>query len=717
MIFCEDPPDFSYLASSGAAIRAGEKSARIRINPLHALVVPAIVWYNAVLRNVGREASDVNKKLSRLLEPGMGLYFLVLLLFVGVAVWVKQYYVAGAELLVILLLFVHNRVASGRRKKALLHYIQSTTDSLGTAFKTGSPFPMAVIKMSDSEIIWGNASFYQISGLRDSFLHQKMEDVVPRFSTRWLTEGRTECPQDIELQGRRYRVYGNLIRSEDEHASLLLATLYLADMTEMFNVRDEYIRTRPIVTVILVDNYDELTNNLPDSAISSLDARINDRISSWCENLGGLLRKFERNRYLLIFESKDLQRLQEGKFSILDDIRAITNPSGVAATLSIGIGKDGSSFQENYAFANLSIEMALSRGGDQAVIKDRYNFNFFGGRTKETERRTKVKARVIASSLNELISQSSQVFIMGHRMADLDALGAAMGLVCICRKRARPVHIVLDQEKNAAKALLTVLQDYPEYSNLFVSGEDALLAADSKTLLIVVDTNRPDQVESLALLESVNRVAVIDHHRRAADYIEQVVLNLHEPFASSASELVTEILQYAVEPKEIRIMEAQALLAGLVLDTKNFSVRTGSRTFEAAAFLRRAGADTVDVKKLFQNDLDDTIARYQIVQAARLYRNEIAIAALEYQATRTLVAQAADELLNIKGILTSFVLYQDGDRVVISARSIGEANVQVILEPLGGGGNAATAGAQVPGKSVREVLAELVASIDKFYEG
>ena len=717
MIFCEDPPDFSYLASSGAAIRAGEKSARIRINPLHALVVPAIVWYNAVLRNVGREASDVNKKLSRLLEPGMGLYFLVLLLFVGVAVWVKQYYVAGAELLVILLLFVHNRVASGRRKKALLHYIQSTTDSLGTAFKTGSPFPMAVIKMSDSEIIWGNASFYQISGLRDSFLHQKMEDVVPRFSTRWLTEGRTECPQDIELQGRRYRVYGNLIRSEDEHASLLLATLYLADMTEMFNVRDEYIRTRPIVTVILVDNYDELTNNLPDSAISSLDARINDRISSWCENLGGLLRKFERNRYLLIFESKDLQRLQEGKFSILDDIRAITNPSGVAATLSIGIGKDGASFQENYNFANLSIEMALSRGGDQAVIKDKYNFNFFGGRTKETERRTKVKARVIASSLTELISQSSQVFLMGHRMADLDALGAAMGLVCICRKRGRPVRIVLDLENNAAKSLLLALQEHPEYDNLFLSGEDALLAADGRSLLIVVDTNRPDQVESRALLESVNRVAVIDHHRRAADYIEQVVLNLHEPFASSASELVTEILQYAVEPKEIRTMEAQALLAGIVLDTKNFSVRTGSRTFEAAAFLRRAGADTVDVKKLFQNDLDDTIARYQIVQAARLYRNEIAIAALEYQATRTLVAQAADELLNIKGILTSFVLYQDGDRVVISARSIGEANVQVILEPLGGGGNAATAGAQVPGKSVREVLAELVASIDKFYEG
>ena len=659
----------------------------------------------------------MNKKLSRLLEPGMGLYFVTLLLFAAAAFAFRQYYLAGIEVLLTVLLFIYNRIASGRRKKALMTYIESTTASLGTAFKTGSPFPMAVIKMSVSEIVWGNESFYQVSGLRDSFLHQKMEDVVPRFSTRWLAEGRTECPQDVEIQGRRYRVYGNLIRSEDEHASLLLATLYLADMTEMFNVRDEYIRTRPIVTVILVDNYDELTNNLPDSAISSLDARINDRISDWCKDLGGLLRKYERNRYLLVFEAKDLGRLQENKFSILDEIRTITNPSGVAATVSLGIGKDGGSFEENFNFASLSIEMALSRGGDQAVIKDRYNFTFFGGRTKETERRTKVKARVIASSLTELVNQSSMVFVMGHRMADLDALGSAMGLVCICRKLGKTVRIVLDQENNAAKSLLQKLAELPEYDNLFVSGEDALLAADSRTLLIVVDTNRPDQVESKALLESVNRVAVIDHHRRAADYIEQVVLNLHEPFASSASELVSEILQYAVEPKDIQPMEAQALLAGIVLDTKKFSVRTGSRTFEAAAFLRRAGADTVDVMKLFQNDLDATVSRYQIVQAARLYRNEIAISALHYTATRTLAAQAADELLNIKGIMTSFVLFPDGDRVIISARSIGEANVQVILEPLGGGGNAATAGAQISGKTVMEVLKELVASIDKFYEG
>ena len=658
----------------------------------------------------------MNKKLSRLLEPGMGLYFAALLLFAGVSLALRQYTVAAAELALTVGLFIYNRIASGRRKKSLMNYIQSTTDSLGTAFKSGSPFPMAVIKMSDSEIVWANESFYRVSGLRDSFLHQKLEDVMPRFSTLWLTEGRSECPQDVEIQGRRYRVYGNLIRSDDEHASLLLATLYLTDMTEMFQVRDEFVRTRPIVTVILVDNYDELTNNLPDSAISSLDARINDRISDWCKDLGGLLRKYERNRYLLVFEAKDLPRLQEGKFSLLDEIRTITNPSGVAATLSIGIGKDGSSFQENFSFASLSIEMALSRGGDQVVIKDRYNFSFFGGRTKETERRTKVKARVIASSLTELISQSSMIFIMGHRMADLDALGAAMGLVTICRKRGKTVRVVLDQEVNAAQSLLERLRDDPEYDGLFLSGEDALLAADSRSLLIVVDTNRPDQVESKALLESINRVAVIDHHRRAADYIDQVVLSLHETFASSASELVSEILQYAVEPKDIRPMEAQALLAGIVLDTKNFSVRTGSRTFEAAAFLRRAGADTVDVKKLFQNDLNDTVSRYQIVQAARLYRNELAIAALPYTVPRPMAAQAADELLNIKGITASFVLFPDGERIIISARSIGEANVQVILEALGGGGNAAIAGAQIPGKDMQTVLRELVASIDKFYE-
>ena len=408
--------------------------------------------------------------------------------------------------------------------------------------------------------------------------------------------------------------------------------------------------------------------------------------------------------------------MAEEKFSLLESMRTVTNPAGIAATVSIGIGKDGVDFREDYNFAALSIEMALSRGGDQAVIKDRYDFTFFGGRNKTTERRTKVKSRVMASSLSELIVQSSRVFVMGHKMADLDAVGAAAGICCLCRKRGRRVSVVIDPEANAAEPLLVLLRGMPEYADCFITGQEALLTADNKSLLIVVDTNRPDQVECKPLLESIRRVVVIDHHRRAADYIEQPVLNLHEPFASSASEMVTELLQYALEASDILTNEAAALLAGIVLDTKNFGVRTSSRTFEAAAFLRRIGADTVAVKKLFQNDLSSTVARYKIIQNARLYRQKIAIAALDYTATRTIAAQAADELLNISGIETSFVLYPQDTQTIISARSIGDANVQVILEPLGGGGNAATAGAQVKNKSVPDTLDELVKSIDRFFE-
>ena len=641
-----------------------------------------------------------------------------MLVFAGAAAALGQYYLAGTEALVTLAVFCVSRIRFSRRRRALMDYVQRATDSVGVSVHAGSPFPMAVLRLPENEIVWGNPAFFTVTGLSDRVRYQTFESVVPGFTTDFLREGRSEYPGDQLINGRRYRLYANYVRSEDDETTVMLATVYLADMTEMFNVRDEFLRTRPIVALVLIDNYDELTNNLQDAAVSSLDAQINEKISKWIAGLHALSRKIERNRYLLIFEYKGLARLQEGKFSLLEEIRTVTNSSGIAATISLGVGKDGASFEETYNFAALSIEMALSRGGDQAVIKDRYNFTFYGGRTKETERHTKVRARVMAGSLSELVSQSSTVFLMGHRMADLDALGASVGLCCLCRKRDKKAQIVLDLQNNSAASLLTELRALPEYEGVFISGEDAMLAADSRSLLIVVDTNRPDQVECKPLLESIPRVAVIDHHRRAADYIEQVVLNLHEPFASSAAELVTELLQYAVEPRDMKPIEAQALLAGIVLDTKNFSVRTGSQTFEAAAFLRRAGADPVEVKKLFQSDLEATVARYRIVQSARLYRNEIAISALDAPVPRAVAAQAADELLNISGILTSFVLYPDEkQQVVISARSIGLCNVQVVLEGLGGGGNAATAGAQVKGRTVREVLEELVAAIDKFYEG
>ena len=305
---------------------------------------------------------------------------------------------------------------------------------------------------------------------------------------------------------------------------------------------------------------------------------------------------------------------------------------------------------------------------------------------------------------------------MGHKNADLDALGAAMGISCLCRKRGKKANIVIDLENNASKRLIDEILQVPEYKDVFISGQEAMLLADAHSTLIVVDTNRPDQVENRALLEAIPKICIIDHHRRAADYIESAVVNLHETYASSASELVTELLQYAVEKDDVLPIEAKALMAGICLDTKFFNVRTGDRTFEASAALQRLGADTTEVKRLLQSNFQDTMAKYQIIKSARLYRQEIALAALNTSTTRVLAAQAADELLNISGISASFVLYPDGDTVIISARSIGTANVQMILEPLGGGGNAATAGAQIKETTMESVLADLTASIDKYFE-
>ena len=353
---------------------------------------------------------------------------------------------------------------------------------------------------------------------------------------------------------------------------------------------------------------------------------------------------------------------------------------------------------------------------NDSVYPQKADFTFYGGRTQEASHRSKVRSRVMANSLMELIGQSSQVFVMGHRNADLDAVGAAMGICCLCRKKGKKASIVLDLEHNASERLIAEIRQVPEYRDVFISGQDALLTCDSKSILVVVDTNRPDQVECKPLLETISKVCVVDHHRRAADYINPVVVNFHEPYASSAAELTTELLQYVVEKGDVLPIEAKSLLAGIFLDTKSFNVRAGERTFEAAAYLRRLGADPVEVKKLLQSDFQNTMAKYQIIKSARLYRQEIAIAALNSETSRTLAAQAADELLNISGITTSFVLYPHHDEVIISARSIGNINVQMILEPLGGGGNAATAGAQVKDTNVKITLDQLVSSIDRYCE-
>ena len=657
----------------------------------------------------------MDKKLIRLFRPSRTIYYVLMVCFAIGSMMVGQYLLGTAELIATgAAFFVHlsHQQASNRR---IRQYLQRATDTLESTGQGASPFPAVLVQLGDESVVWCNGKFTELTGVTVTSVNHQLQDVLPGVSVDWLAAGKTECPQELTLNGRRYRLFGTAVKEKNGPA--LVGVIYLNDLTELYQVRDEYIRSRPVVSIIMVDNYEELTKNLTESAISTLNAKLNDSITLWTEPYQGLLRKLERNRFLFVFEKRDLEDAVNHKFSLLENIHSITSPSGLAASVSIGLGVDGSCFEEAYNFAALGIEMALSRGGDQAVIKDRMNFTFFGGRSVEAEYSSKVRSRVTAGSLMELIGQSSQVFVMGHSNADLDSLGAAMGICCLCRKKGKPANIVIDLEHNSTTKLISQVLKVPEYEGVFISGQEAMVACDKGSVLVVVDTNRPDQVEFKPLLEAINKVCVVDHHRRAADYISPVVLDLHETYASSASELVTELLIYGVDSSDVLPIEAKALLAGICMDTKFFNVRTGERTFEAAAALRRMGADTTEVKLLMQNDFQGTVAKYQIVRSARLYRGELAIAALNYETNRILAAQAADDMLNISGITASFVLFPDNGQTIISARSIGQVTVQVILEELGGGGNAMVAGAQMKDTPVDQALDRLVEAIDKFYEG
>ena len=671
-----------------------------------------------MIRLLVKGAASLNRKLNKLLQPSFRLYFICLIVFSLLSA-AFSWPLAGLELAVVACLGLYSREASQRRRREINKYLDSYTGNVDSATKdtmVNSPLPMVLFRPESDDIIWTNDRFLHLTDQREHLYDAKLSALIPGFDAHWLMEGKSQCPNEVTYAGRRFLVYGHLVRTGGRGGGGFLATTYWVDITELAQTRDQYQATRPVAAVLLLDNYEDLLKNLSENDRSTIMAEIDSRIESWVADTGGILRRYQRERYLFVFEQRHLGRFIESKFDILDAIHQVVNPSGMNASLSIGVGTDGDSFRELLDFANLSIDMALSRGGDQAVIRNKFTFEFYGGRSKETEKRTKVKSRVMANALSSLVSDSSQVFIMGHKAPDNDAVGAAAGVCALCRKNGVPAHIIREAGTPPSQVLIDRLQQLAEYHDCFLSAQEALLIADNRSLVVVVDTNRPEQVQALEILQSCNRVAVIDHHRRAATYIEGAALNYHEPYASSASELVTELLQYIIEPNHLLRAEAEALLAGIVLDTKNFTMRTGGRTFEAAAFLRRSGADTAEVKKLFQNDLSGTIAKYSIIQNAKLYRDNIAVAVASRPVGRVTAAQAADELLNIIGIDASFVISPDGERVNISGRSMGDTNVQLILEKLGGGGNAAAAGGQVSGKSVDEVAQELARAIDQYLE-
>ena len=662
----------------------------------------------------------MNKKVNKLTEPNMRLYFLLAAVFCAVTLWIEP--ILGlVEAGVMALTYVYFRRTAQKRREGIQRYVEDMTDDVASAGKSSmlsAPFAMMVFRPDTQEVLWSNESFLQLTGMRENLFDNRLEDTLPGFPAQWLLEGKSECPETVVVNNRHFRVFGSLTHpSGRSGARGLLALTYWMDVTEQDELRKKSEENRPIVAVLMLDNYEELMKAGTEAARSSVLAQIDEKISAWVSGTQGLLCKYDRNRYLLLLTEKHYNTLLEGKFSVLDAVRSVVTEDGVAATLSIGVGKDADDYETLFKNAGLSIEMALSRGGDQVVVRNRLDFEFYGGKTKSTEKRTKVKSRVMANALGELISDASQVFIMGHKHADFDAVGAAAGVCCIARKRGKKAQIVIDMDDNAAGPILKRLAALPEYKDAFISGSDAFIKAQPGALLVVVDTNRPDFVESEQLLDTCNRVAVIDHHRRAATYIENAAFNFHEPYASSASELVTELLQYLVEPTDLLREEAGALLAGIVLDTKHFTQRTGGRTFEAAAFLRRSGADTAEVQRLFQGDLKDMVTKYDIIRRAEMYRSNIAVSVVEEPGVdRVAAAQAADDLLTLKGVQASFVIYAAEGAVLMSARSLGEINVQVILEALGGGGNSTTAGARIEDTDPESVRQQLIGVLDAYFE-
>jgi len=653
----------------------------------------------------------MSKKLPRFLQPNVRLYFLLLILFAIASFFIGGYgrWLAGVQVLIIIMAAIYLRFATRQRTVKLLNYLESISDSMDLTVRD-TPLPVLLYNSETGDVIWSNDRFSAIAGVDEPFFEQNITDIIPDYTWDWLLDGKSECEDPIAIGDKFYWVYGSVVVSEREY----VAMTYWIDVTEYTGICSAFVDSRLVFTLLTLDNYDELLKGMGAKEKSSLISDIDDIISSWTGDMDGYLCKFDRDRYFFLFEERFFETVTKDNFSVLEQVSNCIGTSGVQATLSIGIGKDGASPQENYRFASLGIEMALSRGGNQAVVRNRYGFEFYGGRPQRVERRAKVKARVMASVFGELLGDASKVFIMGHKMADFDSVGAAIGVCCMARAKNKPARIVIDLETSIAGNIVDVIRQLPEYKDVFISVQDAILEADNKTLLVIVDTSRPEKVESESLLLSCTSIAVIDHHRRASDFIDNAVLSFHEPYASSTSELVTEMMQYRVERDDILRAEAEALLAGIVLDTKGFAINTGSGTFDAAAFLKRAGADAAAVKRILQSDMDIATARYELLRLAKVYKDGIALAYSDSQQSRVSIAQAADELLGIKGVHTAFVAASVGDTVNVSGRSIGDVNVQVILEKLGGGGSQATAGLQAQGKSVDEVIEELKKAIDVY---
>ncbi|AZV58956.1 DHH family phosphoesterase [Clostridium sp. AWRP] len=575
------------------------------------------------------------------------------------------------------------------------------------------PFPLVIIKIT-GDVLWYNQNFSSILEGKD-ILGQNIKNVVRDFNVKQVANGKETIFRYIKIKDKYYDIYTNIVdTSENSKDKIIL--LYFYDVTKPFKIMNSVNANKDAVMLMEVDNFDDVVKPMEEDDRPLIIAEIERTINSYAQNLNAMIRKYESNKYVFCIQNKYIEKEMEKKFEILDTIREINMGNKLAVTLSIGIGRGGDTPLENEKYAVSAKELALGRGGDQAVVKNGDKLLFYGGKTKEIEKRTKVRARVIAQALVDIIKDSRNVFIIGHMKPDIDCLGSAVGIRSVVSLMNKECFIILDDSNESIKVILDKIKEEKEYDNVFIHSKNCEDKIDENSLLIIVDVHSEGHVQNMQLVKKFDRIVIIDHHRRTTDLIKNSLLSYIEPYASSTSELVTEMLPYMVEKPNIKPIEAEALLAGICVDTKNFYFKTGVRTFEAASFLRRLGADTIDIKKLFSYDFETYLKRAEIIKSAKI-NNGIAIAVCPPEmANLLLVAQAADELLNITGIQASFVFVKIKDEVFISARSLGDINVQVILEGLGGGGHMTMAGAKLESVTIDEAIEKLDEAINEYTE-
>lgn len=659
------------------------------------------------------------------------LYLTIVLILMDIAMYAQDIQM-GAEFSGFIVLYVIIVLISNRRSRPLLiNELVNFATQYGTVQKqllNDFEIPYALLDYN-SRFLWMNEKFTEITG-KDKNYHKSVTTVFPSLTKDILQKSEAVESINVMLDDRNYRIsmkriYFDSVTKDSAIVAIndtdeYLTAIYLFDETELNRYIRENEEQKLVAGLIYIDNYEEALDSIEDVKRSLLIALVDRKVNKYFTEIDALVRKIEKDKYFVVFKYKYLEQLSADKFKLIEDVKSIKVGNEMAITLSIGVGAGGVSYTQNYEYARMGIDLALGRGGDQVVVKEGEEVTYYGGKAKQVERNTRVKARVKAHALREIIESREHVVIMGHTISDVDSLGAAIGVYCAARVLGKKAQIVLNEVTTSLRPLVECFTEEKGYpADLFIKNEEALLITNKNTLVMVVDTNRPSYTECPELLKRTDTICVFDHHRQNSEVIENPVLSYIEPYASSACEMIAEVLQYFSENIKLEPSEADCIYAGILIDTNNFMTKTGVRTFEAAAYLRRAGAEVTRVRKMLRNDMAAYKARAEAVRHAEVYRGAFAISvcpADNIESPTIVGAQAANELLNIVGIKASFVLTEYQGKIYISSRSIDEINVQLIMERVGGGGHLNVAGAQLTNCTIQEAKRMIQDTIDEMLE-